>query len=45
MSAEVVDINQHSRLMALQWMGIIANYEDIRSFTVALVEGVLEDPA
>eukprot|EP00271_Cylindrocystis_brebissonii_P015959 TRINITY_DN39058_c0_g1_i1.p1 TRINITY_DN39058_c0_g1~~TRINITY_DN39058_c0_g1_i1.p1 ORF type:complete len:416 (-),score=103.67 TRINITY_DN39058_c0_g1_i1:208-1455(-) len=37
MSAEVVDSNPYSRLMALQRMGIVKNYEDIRSFTVAVV--------
>ncbi|GAQ91248.1 ubiquitin-like modifier activating enzyme [Klebsormidium nitens] len=37
MSAEVVDSNPYSRLMALQRMGIVANYQDIRSFTVAIV--------
>ena len=37
MSAEVVDSNPYSRLMALQRMGIVANYEDVRSFTVAVV--------
>ncbi len=37
MSAEVVDSNPYSRLMALNRMGIVDNYEDIRSFTVAIV--------
>lgn len=37
MSAEVVDANPYSRLMALQRMGIVKNYEEIRTFTVAVV--------
>lgn len=37
MSAEVVASNPYSRLMALKRMGIVSNYEDIRSFTVAIV--------
>ncbi|KAH9626328.1 hypothetical protein KSS87_000560 [Heliosperma pusillum] len=37
MSAEVVDSNPYSRLMALQRMGIVANYERIREFSVAVV--------
>uniref|UniRef100_A0A2P2JK31 Ubiquitin-like modifier-activating enzyme 5 n=1 Tax=Rhizophora mucronata TaxID=61149 RepID=A0A2P2JK31_RHIMU len=37
MSAEVVDSNPYSRLMALQRMGIVANYERIREFSVAIV--------
>lgn len=37
MSAEVVDSNPYSRLMALQRMGIVDNYEAIRSKTVAIV--------
>ncbi|KAK9497299.1 hypothetical protein O3M35_004643 [Rhynocoris fuscipes] len=37
MSSEVVDSNPYSRLMALKRMGIVANYEDIRRFTVAIV--------
>ncbi|XP_044731199.1 ubiquitin-like modifier-activating enzyme 5 [Chrysoperla carnea] len=37
MSAEVVDSNPYSRLMALQRMGIVKNYEDIRSKSVAIV--------
>lgn len=37
MSAEVVDSNPYSRLMALQRMGIVADYERIRSMTVAVV--------
>ncbi|XP_066538560.1 ubiquitin-like modifier-activating enzyme 5 [Hoplias malabaricus] len=37
MSAEVVDSNPYSRLMALKRMGIVENYEKIRSFAVAVV--------
>jgi ubiquitin-like modifier-activating enzyme 5 len=37
MSAEVVDSNPYSRLMALKRMGIVDNYENIRTFTVAIV--------
>ncbi|CAN1318288.1 Ubiquitin-like modifier-activating enzyme 5 [Linum perenne] len=37
MSAEVVDSNPYSRLMALQRMGIVNNYERIRKFSVAIV--------
>ncbi|GAX75259.1 hypothetical protein CEUSTIGMA_g2704.t1 [Chlamydomonas eustigma] len=37
MSAEVVDSNPYSRLMALQRMGIVKDYERIRSKTVAVV--------
>ncbi|XP_071791221.1 ubiquitin-like modifier-activating enzyme 5 [Asterias amurensis] len=37
MSSEVVDSNPYSRLMALKRMGIVDNYERIRSFTVAVV--------
>lgn len=37
MSAEVVDNNPYSRLMALQRMGIVVNYERIREFSVAIV--------
>lgn len=37
MSSEVVDSNPYSRLMALQRMGIVENYEDIRKFAVAVV--------
>ncbi|GLT49997.1 hypothetical protein SLA2020_235140 [Shorea laevis] len=37
MSAEVVDSNPYSRLMALQGMGIVENYERIREFSVAVV--------
>jgi ubiquitin-like modifier-activating enzyme 5 len=35
MSAEVVDSNPYSRLMALQRMGIVENYEKIREKTVS----------
>jgi len=37
MSAEVVDSNPYSRLMALQRMGIVKDYERIRDKTVAIV--------
>ncbi|XP_025195176.1 ubiquitin-like modifier-activating enzyme 5 [Melanaphis sacchari] len=37
MSAEVIDSNPYSRLMALQRMGIVKNYEDIRKYTVVIV--------
>lgn len=37
MSAEVVDSNPYSRLMALQRMGIVKNYEAIRQKRVAIV--------
>uniref|UniRef100_A0A3Q0SUK3 Ubiquitin-like modifier-activating enzyme 5 n=1 Tax=Amphilophus citrinellus TaxID=61819 RepID=A0A3Q0SUK3_AMPCI len=37
MSAEVVDSNPYSRLMALKRMGIVDDYEKIRTFTVAVV--------
>ncbi|KAI7750113.1 hypothetical protein M8C21_025932, partial [Ambrosia artemisiifolia] len=37
MSSEVVDSNPYSRLMALQRMGIVENYERIRDFSVAIV--------
>lgn len=37
MSAEVVDSNPYSRLMALKRMGIVQDYEKIRTFTVAVV--------
>lgn len=37
MSAEVVDSNPYSRLMALQRMGIVEDYERIRGFSVAIV--------
>ncbi|KAK9108276.1 hypothetical protein Syun_024287 [Stephania yunnanensis] len=37
MSAEVVDNNPYSKLMALQRMGIVENYERIREFLVAIV--------
>ncbi|KAF8055986.1 ubiquitin-like modifier-activating enzyme 5 [Scenedesmus sp. PABB004] len=37
MSAEVVDSNPYSRLMALQRMGIVKDYERIRTKTVAIV--------
>lgn len=37
MSAEVVDSNPYSRLMALKRMGIVSNYEQIRDFSVLIV--------
>ncbi|XP_066580394.1 ubiquitin-like modifier-activating enzyme 5 [Amia ocellicauda] len=37
MSAEVVDSNPYSRLMALKRMGIVQDYEKIRTHTVAVV--------
>ncbi|XP_078519978.1 ubiquitin-like modifier-activating enzyme 5 isoform X1 [Lissotriton helveticus] len=37
MSAEVVDSNPYSRLMALKRMGIVNDYEKIRTFSVAVV--------
>ncbi|XP_041670202.1 ubiquitin-like modifier-activating enzyme 5 [Cheilinus undulatus] len=37
MSAEVVDSNPYSRLMALKRMGVVDDYEKIRTFTVAVV--------
>nr|XP_039257709.1 ubiquitin-like modifier-activating enzyme 5 [Styela clava] len=37
MSSEVVDTNPYSRLMALKRMGIVENYEMIRTFAVAVV--------
>jgi len=37
MSSEVVDTNPYSRLLALQRMGIVKNYEKIRNMTVAVV--------
>lgn len=37
MSAEVVDSNPYSRLMALKRMGIVSDYEKIRTYAVAIV--------
>ena len=37
MSSEVVDSNPYSRLMALKRMGIVDNYEAIRTKAVAVV--------
>lgn len=37
MSGEVVDSNPYSRLMALKRMGIVDNYESIRTFSVIIV--------
>ena len=41
MSAEVVDSNPYSRLMALQRMGVVENYERIRDYSIAIVVSVL----
>ena len=35
--SQVVDSNPYSRLMALQRMGVVADYERIRAKTVAIV--------
>ncbi|XP_065621576.1 ubiquitin-like modifier-activating enzyme 5 isoform X2 [Quercus suber] len=45
MSAEVVDSNPYSRLMALQRMGIVENYERIREFSVAIVVNMTKTDA
>lgn len=37
MSSEVKDDNPYSRLMALKRMGVVENYEDIRSYTVLII--------
>eukprot|EP01090_Pellita_catalonica_P000491 TRINITY_DN10343_c0_g1_i1.p1 TRINITY_DN10343_c0_g1~~TRINITY_DN10343_c0_g1_i1.p1 ORF type:complete len:376 (+),score=92.34 TRINITY_DN10343_c0_g1_i1:103-1230(+) len=37
MSAEVVDTNPYSRLMALKRMGIVDNYQRIRDYSVVIV--------
>ncbi|KDO24274.1 hypothetical protein SPRG_09911 [Saprolegnia parasitica CBS 223.65] len=37
MSSEVIDSNPYSRLMALQRMGVVADYESIRSLSVLIV--------
>lgn len=37
MSSEVKDSNPYSRLMALQRMGIVKDYESIRTKSVAVV--------
>lgn len=39
MSGEVVDSNPYSRLMALQRMGIVKDYEQIRNKTVRQAAG------
>jgi hypothetical protein len=41
---QVKDDNPYSRLMALQRMGIVDNYEEIRSKTVAIVVRALRVP-
>jgi len=43
MSAEVVDSNPYSRLMALQRMGIVKDYERIRTRTVSPADGLRSD--
>jgi ubiquitin-like modifier-activating enzyme 5 len=37
MSSDVRDDNPYSRLMALKRMGVVKNYEDIRTFSVLIV--------
>ena len=37
MSAEVRDTNPYSRLMALQRLGVVSDYTQIRNFTVVVV--------
>ena len=37
MKTEVKDDNPYSRLMALKTMGVVANYERIRDFTIIIV--------
>ena len=37
LSAEVVDSNPYSRLMALQRMGVVEDYQRVRKLTVAVV--------
>jgi hypothetical protein len=37
----VVDNNPYSRLMALQRMGVVENYERIRDYSVAIVVSIL----
>jgi len=37
MTTEVKDSNPYSRLMALKRMGVVANYEEIRKFTLLIV--------
>jgi ubiquitin-like modifier-activating enzyme 5 len=37
MDATVVNDNPYSRLMALKTMGVVANYQEIRNKTVAIV--------
>lgn len=43
MSSEVKDTNPYSRLMALQRMGIVSEYERIRSKSVAVVGELLRN--
>lgn len=42
MSSEVKDSNPYSRLMALQRMGIVKDYEKIRSKSVAVVGELID---
>ncbi len=37
MHPQVIDSNPYSRLMALKRMGIVANYEEIRKFSIIIV--------
>ena len=37
MKSEVKDDNPYSRLMALKTMGVVENYDKIKSFTVLIV--------
>ena len=37
MSSDVRDDNPYSRLMALKRMGVVKNYEDIRTFSVLII--------
>jgi ubiquitin-like modifier-activating enzyme 5 len=37
MTTDVKDTNPYSRLMALKRMGVVNNYEKIRSYTVLIV--------
>eukprot|EP00808_Paulinella_micropora_P009628 g70255.t1 len=37
LSAEVVDSNPYSRLMALKRMGVVENYEEIRQVTIVII--------
>ena len=37
MKSEVKDDNPYSRLMALKTMGVVENYDKIKSFTILIV--------